>query len=78
MAEADAVLVRLARRGRRARACPRRPRPRDRRVATLLGGAALVGATATMAVAAPTSLPSELAPRRQARRRVRAGAPRER
>jgi hypothetical protein len=32
---------------------------RDRRVAVLLGGAALVGATATMAVAAQTALPGE-------------------
>ena len=38
---------------------PSTTRPRDRRLATLLGGAALVGATATMAVAAQTSLPGE-------------------
>lgn len=34
-------------------------RTRDRRFAALLGGAALVGATATMAVAAQTALPGE-------------------
>ena len=34
-------------------------RGRDRRVAVLLGGAAMVGATATMAVAAQTALPGE-------------------
>jgi len=34
-------------------------RGRDRRVAILLGGAAIVGATATMAVAAQTALPGE-------------------
>ena len=38
---------------------PATTRPRDRRVAALLGGAALIGATATMAVAAQTSLPGE-------------------
>jgi hypothetical protein len=38
---------------------PTTTRARDRRVATLLGGAALVGAAATMAVAAQSSLPGE-------------------
>lgn len=40
-------------------AMPARVRGRDRRVAVLLGGAAMVGATATMAVAAQTALPGE-------------------
>jgi Domain of unknown function (DUF5667) len=58
MAEADAVLVRQPSAPQRL-AMPVTTRPRQRRVATLLGGAALVGATATMAVAAQTSLPGE-------------------
>ncbi len=58
MAEADAVLVRQPAAPQRL-AMPVTTRPRDRRLATLLGGAALVGATATMAVAAQTSLPGE-------------------
>ncbi len=58
MAEADTVLVRQPASPQRL-AMPATTRPRDRRVATLLGGAALIGATATMAVAAQTSLPGE-------------------
>jgi hypothetical protein len=58
MAEADTVLVRQPAAPQRL-AMPATTRPRDRRLATLLGGAALVGATATMAVAAQTSLPGE-------------------
>ena len=58
MAEADTVLVRQPATPPRL-AMPITTRTRDRRVATLLGGAALVGATATMAVAAQTSLPGE-------------------
>ena len=58
MAEADTVLLRQPAAPQRL-AMPATTRPRDRRVATLLGGAALVGATATMAVAAQTSLPGE-------------------
>lgn len=59
MAEADSVLLPL----RSAPLAPPRlampPRGRDRRLAALLGGAAVVGATATMAVAAQTALPGE-------------------
>jgi hypothetical protein len=58
MAEADTVLLRQPAAPQRL-AMPATTRPRDRRVATLLGGAALIGATATMAVAAQTSLPGE-------------------
>ena len=58
MAEADTVLVRQPPAPSRL-AMPATSRTRDRRMATLLGGAALVGATATMAVAAQTSLPGE-------------------
>lgn len=58
MAEADTVLVRQPAAPQRL-AMPTTTRPRNRRLATLLGGAALVGATATMAVAAQTSLPGE-------------------
>ena len=58
MAEADTILVRQPPAPPRL-AMPTSTRTRDRRVATLLGGAALVGATATMAVAAQTSLPGE-------------------
>lgn len=58
MAEADTALVRQPAAPQRL-AMPTTTRPRDRRLATLLGGAALVGATATMAVAAQTSLPGE-------------------
>lgn len=58
MAEADTVLVRQPATPARL-AMPITTRTRDRRVATLLGGAALVGATATMAVAAQTALPGE-------------------
>ncbi len=58
MAEADTVLVRQPASPQRL-AMPATTRPRERRVATLLGGAALIGATATMAVAAQTSLPGE-------------------
>ena len=58
MAEADTVLVRQPPAPQRL-AMPSTTRPRERRLAALLGGAALVGATATMAVAAQTSLPGE-------------------
>ena len=58
LAEADTVLVRQPATPPRL-AMPATTRTRDRRVAALLGGAALVGATATMAVAAQSSLPGE-------------------
>lgn len=58
MAEADTALVRQPPAPQRL-AMPANTRRRDRRLGALLGGAALVGATATMAVAAQTSLPGE-------------------
>jgi hypothetical protein len=58
MAEADTALVRQPPAPQRL-AMPAATRRRDRRLGALLGGAALVGATATMAVAAQTSLPGE-------------------
>ncbi len=58
MTEADTVLLRRAPAPSRL-AMPAPSRVRDRRVGALLGGVALVGATATMAVAAQTSLPGE-------------------
>ena len=58
MVEADTVLVRQQPAPERL-AMPATARPRNRRLGTLLGGAALVGATATMAVAAQASLPGE-------------------
>src|SRR5688572_7666408 len=58
MAEADTALVRRPAPPQRL-AMPATSRTRDRRLGALLGGAALVGATATMAVAAQTSLPGE-------------------
>ncbi len=58
MAEADTALVRQPPALQRL-AMPATTRRRDRRLGALLGGAALVGATATMAVAAQTSLPGE-------------------
>lgn len=58
MAEADTALVRQPPAPQRL-AMPATTRRRDRRLGALLGGAALVGATATMAVAAQTSLPGE-------------------
>lgn len=58
MAEADTVLVRQPPAPSRL-AMPGTARKRDRRVAAALGGAALVGAAATMAVAAQTALPGE-------------------
>lgn len=58
MVEADTALVRQPATPSRL-AMPARSRKRDRRVAVLLGGAAMVGATATMAVAAQTALPGE-------------------
>ncbi len=58
MAEADAVLVRQPTASARL-AMPVASSRRRRGVATLLGGAALVGATATMAVGAQTALPGE-------------------
>ncbi len=62
MAEADTVLVQQSARVRADEArlvLPQRPRARDRRLAALLGGAALVGATTSMAVAAQTALPGD-------------------
>lgn len=58
MVEADTVLLRQPATPSRL-AMPAPSRTRDRRVGALLGGVALVGATATMAVAAQTSLPGE-------------------
>jgi hypothetical protein len=58
MAEADTVLVRRPAAPPRL-AMPTTTRPRQRRLAAALGGVALVGATATMAVAAQTALPGE-------------------
>ncbi|PKH40341.1 hypothetical protein SAMN05192575_11081 [Nocardioides alpinus] len=58
MVEADTALLQQPAAPSRL-AMPVTTRARDRRVATLLGGAALVGATATMAVAAQTALPGE-------------------
>lgn len=58
MVEADTVLLPQPSAPSRL-AMPAPSRTRDRRVAAVLGGAALVGATATMAVAAQTSLPGE-------------------
>jgi hypothetical protein len=62
MAEADTVLVAQSDRRREDEArlaLPVRPRSRDRRLAVLVGGAALVGATTSMAVAAQTALPGD-------------------
>ena len=62
MLEADTVLVDQPARARAEEArlvLPTRPRARDRRLATLLGGAALIGATTSMAVAAQTALPGD-------------------
>ena len=60
MVEADTVLLPQP---TRTPAAPQRltmpARGRDRRLAVLLGGVAMVGATATMAVAAQTALPGE-------------------
>lgn len=58
MTEADTVLVRQPPIPARL-TMPITSGRRERRVGTLLGGAALVGATATMAVAAQTALPGE-------------------
>jgi len=58
MVEADTVLVRQPSAPARL-AMPVTSTRRERRVAILLGGAALVGATATVAVAAQTALPGE-------------------
>lgn len=62
MTEADTVLAQQSATVRAEQArlvLPPRPRTRDRRLATLLGGAALVGATTSMAVAAQTALPGD-------------------
>ncbi len=62
MAEAETVLVAAPARVREDEArlvLPTRPRARDRRLAALLGGAALIGATSSMAVAAQTALPGD-------------------
>lgn len=58
MAEADTALVRQPPIPQRL-AMPATTRRRDRRLGALLGGIALIGTTATMAVAAQTSLPGE-------------------
>jgi len=58
MAEADTALVRQPPAPQRL-AMPATTRRRDRRLGALLGGVALVGATASMAVAAQTALPGE-------------------
>lgn len=62
LAEAETVLVADRDRARTAEArlvLPPRARTRDRRVAALLGGVALIGATSSMAVAAQTALPGD-------------------
>ena len=58
MAEADTALVRQPPAPSRL-AMPASSRTRQRRIGALLGGAALVGSAATMAVAAQTALPGE-------------------
>lgn len=58
MAEADTALVPLDPTEARLRMPPRRS-ARDRRIATVLGGAALLGATTSMAVAAQSALPGD-------------------
>lgn len=58
MAEADTVLVHQPAATPRL-AMPTSSRTRQRRIGALLGGAALVGSAATMAVAAQTALPGE-------------------
>lgn len=58
MAEADTALVRRPAAPQRL-AMPTTSRSRNRRIGALLGGAALVGAAATMTVAAQTALPGE-------------------
>ena len=58
MAEADTALVREPPAPSRL-AMPASSRTRPRRIGALLGGAALVGSAATMAVAAQTALPGE-------------------
>ncbi|HEX5916790.1 MAG TPA: DUF5667 domain-containing protein [Nocardioides sp.] len=58
MAEADTALVRQPPAPSRL-AMPASSRTRPRRIGALLGGAALVGSAATMAVAAQTALPGE-------------------
>jgi hypothetical protein len=63
MAEADTALLPQAPRPLTAveqrLVLPARPNRRDRRIATVLGAAALMGATTSMAVAAQTALPGE-------------------
>src|SRR5690606_13250457 len=56
MAEADTVLLPAA---PRELALPPRSARRDRRVAALLGGVAIAGSTATVAVASQPALPGE-------------------
>lgn len=58
MAEADTVLVRQPAAPERL-AMPTTTRPRQRRLGAVLGGVAMVGAAATMAVASQSSLPGE-------------------
>ena len=58
MVEADTVLVPRPAVQQRL-ALPQRARARDRRLAVVLGGAALAGAAATMAVASQSALPGE-------------------
>lgn len=59
MVEADTVLLPQAGSPLAPQRLSMPARGRDRRVAILLGGAAMVGATATMAVAAQSALPGE-------------------
>jgi hypothetical protein len=63
MAEADTALLPQSARPLTAveqrLVLPARPNRRDRRLATVLGAAALIGATTSMAVAAQTALPGE-------------------
>lgn len=58
MAEAQTALLPVAPVADRL-ALPVRSRRRDRRIATLIGGAALLGATSSVAVAAQSALPGE-------------------
>lgn len=58
MVEAESALVTLDPAEARLR-MPARSRSRDRRIATVVGGAALLGATTSMAVAAQTALPGD-------------------
>jgi len=73
MTEADTALLPLDPAETRLRMPPRRT-ARDRRIATVLGGAALLGATTSMAVAAQSALPGDsLYPVKRAIEDARAG-----